>query len=82
MTRQRGFTLIEMLVALVMLALITVATAYALTAGLRAQADMRRRADSADEARALLAIIARDLQAAYASADNPGAVFEIGRAHV
>lgn len=60
-----GYTLIEMLVAIIMFALISVATAFLLTAALRGQADLRRTAADAQEARALLSVITRDLRSAF-----------------
>ena len=60
-----GYTLIEMMVAIIMFALISVATAFLLTAALRGQADLRRTAADAQEARALLSVITRDLRSAF-----------------
>lgn len=70
-----GYTLIEMLVAIIMFALISVATAFLLTAALRGQADLRRTAADAQEARALLAVITRDIRSAFVVTDSASTYF-------
>jgi prepilin-type N-terminal cleavage/methylation domain-containing protein len=69
--RSRGYTLIEMLVALIMFALISVATAFVLTSALRGQSELRRKTAEAQEARALLGVLTRDLRGAYVVTGSP-----------
>lgn len=72
---RRAYTLIEMLIALIMFGFITTATAFALTTALRGQHAAQQKADEAQDVRAVLNIISRDLRAAYASAGNPNTFF-------
>lgn len=73
--RAGAYTLIEMLVALIMFALISVATSFLLTGALRGQSDMRRQARDAQEARALLDLITRDLRSAFVVTGSPSTYF-------
>jgi prepilin-type N-terminal cleavage/methylation domain-containing protein len=73
--RSRAYTLIEMLIALIMFALISAATGFALTAGIRGQQAIGDHMDELTEARTLLGTITRDLRCAYASAANPYTFF-------
>lgn len=74
-TSRRAYTLIEMLIALVVFAIITTATGFALTAAMRGQQEARQRADDLQEARALFGVLSRDLRAAFASASSPTTFF-------
>lgn len=73
--RAAGYTLIEMLVALIMFALISLATGFLLTSALRGQANMRRQAADAQEARALMELITRDVRSAFAVTGSPSTYF-------
>jgi type II secretion system protein J len=70
-----GYTLLEMLVALVMFGLISVATSFALTAALRNQQATAQRAEELQEVRAIFRLLARDLRGAFASQNNPNSLF-------
>lgn len=66
----RGYTLIEMLVAMTMFALVTVATSYALTAGIRAHQNSQRKARELEERAAISRVLTRDLIEATATTGN------------
>jgi len=73
--RRRAYTLVEMLIALVVFAIITTATGFALTAAVRGQQTAQQRADELQEVRTLLSIIGRDLRSAYASLNGQNTFF-------
>lgn len=70
-----GYTLVEMLVALVMFAMISVATAFLMSGALRGNAMLTERTREAQEARALLNVISRDLRSAFAVTGSPATYF-------
>lgn len=74
-TSARAYTLIEMLVALVIFALITSATGLAISVGLRGRQAIQQKTDQAAEVRSLVDIFTRDLQSAYAVTRNPITMF-------
>ena len=63
------------MIALIMFALITSATSLALTAGIRGQESVRRRAQDLQEVRAVLSVLTRDFRAAFAATGNPNNLF-------
>lgn len=76
MTRtRRAYTLVEVMVALVLMAIISVATGFAMSMALRNDARARSRTDAAEEARSVLSVLVKDLRNAYASAGNPSSCF-------
>ncbi len=74
-TRAGGYTLLEMMIAVIMFALITVATTFMLTAGLRGQQQIGAKATEAQEARALLGVITRDLRSMLVVSGSPSTYF-------
>jgi type II secretion system protein J len=68
--RSRGFSLIEVMVALVLTALVTVGISMALRTGLDASDRIRERSDAHAEARSALHTLATDLRAAFLSGVN------------
>lgn len=70
-----GFTLLEALVAIIMLAAIMAALTLALSTALRAQQTAQTQQERMGTVRAVFALIARDVQAALASNNNPACVF-------
>ncbi|MCH7621263.1 MAG: prepilin-type N-terminal cleavage/methylation domain-containing protein [Chloroflexi bacterium] len=81
---QRGFTLIEMIVGLAIMALLVSALATGITQAFRAAYFQRTGAVSMDEARRIIPIITKDLQIAKSTSGSvtlnpeiPGAVFTI-----
>ena len=77
-SRRRGYTLIEVLVALTMFAFITLATSFALGAALRGNAKLQSSADEMQEIRSIMAILTRDIRAAYAVTGNVNHLFTSG----
>ncbi|MCS6776306.1 MAG: prepilin-type N-terminal cleavage/methylation domain-containing protein [Chloroherpetonaceae bacterium] len=77
---RRGFSLLEALLALVIFTLISFAISLALSTVFQAQAAARRREEEAEVVRAVFGFLTRDLSAAFASANNPAAVFIAGGA--
>jgi prepilin-type N-terminal cleavage/methylation domain-containing protein len=71
----RGYTLVEMLIAVIMFALITVATGFMMSGGMRGQQQIREKASDAQEARALLSTITRDLRSLFAVTGSPATYF-------
>src|SRR5258708_31097197 len=76
--KRRGYTLIEVLIAMVIFAVITAATSFAVTVALKSQQGIRLRTDELQEARSVLNVLTRDLRAAYASDGNQNALFLAG----
>ncbi len=81
---QRGFTLIEMVVGLAIMAVLVSALATGITQAFRAAYFQRTGAVSMDEARRIIPIITKDLQIAKSTSGSvtlnpeiPGAVFTI-----
>jgi type II secretion system protein J len=77
--RQHGYTLIEVLVAMIMFAFISAATTVSLNAALRGQQAAQYASDALADARAALGTMSRDLRAAYASQGNPNTLFVASR---
>lgn len=73
--RTRGFSLLEALLALVILTLITFAISLALSAMFQAQKSVQRREDESSTVRAVFGFLTRDLSAAFISSKNPISVF-------
>jgi type II secretory pathway pseudopilin PulG len=70
-----AYTLIEMLIALTMFAVITVATGLVLNGAIRAHESTQARIDEATELRALFGTLGRDLRAVYTVASGPNSYF-------
>jgi len=68
--RRRGFTLLEVLVALMLTGLLVSGVGLALRTGLDASARIRERSDAHAEARSALDVLAADLGAAFLSGAN------------
>ncbi|HZO87603.1 MAG TPA: prepilin-type N-terminal cleavage/methylation domain-containing protein [Chthonomonadaceae bacterium] len=73
-----GFTLLEVIVALVIFGVISFATGLALSVALRAHTASTQRQEDQEEASALFATLSRDLTAAYGSLNDPDSVFIAG----
>ncbi len=76
--RSRGFTLIEVLVALVIFGIITVALSFTFDTALKTQQANIRRLAELGAIRSVFDYMTRDVQQAYASSNNPAAVFIAG----
>jgi prepilin-type N-terminal cleavage/methylation domain-containing protein len=72
---RRGYTLVEVMVALVLMAIISIATGFAMSMALRNDASARARTDAAEEARSVLSVLVKDLRNAYASSGNAASCF-------
>lgn len=72
---QRGYTLIEMLIALIMFALISTATAFLITSAVRAYSRMGDESVETQEARAILATLTRDLRSTFVVTGSPSTYF-------
>lgn len=70
-----AYTLMEMLVALIMFALISGATAFLMTGAVRARYQLDVRSIEAQEARALINVLTRDLRGAFAVSGSPSTYF-------
>ncbi len=77
---QQGFTLLEVLVALVIFGILTVALSNAMSTALRARMLAEARQDDSATVRAIFGILGRDLQSAYASVYDPNSLFVAGGA--
>ncbi len=77
---QQGFTLLEVLVALVIFGILTVALSNAMSTALRARMLAEARQDDSAAVRAIFGILGRDLQSAYASVYDPNSLFVSGGA--
>ena len=75
---RKGFTLLEALVAMVMLTVIMYAVTMALSVSLRAQTTSSQRQEESGTVRAIFGILGRDLQAACGSLNSPASVFMAG----
>lgn len=73
--KQRGFTLIEVIVALTMFGVIMTAVTFAVSAVLQASQRSQQRLNASTDARGLLSFLGHDLQAAFASTQNPSSIF-------
>ncbi len=73
-----GFTLIEVLVALVIFGIITVALSFTFETALKTQEANIRRLEEAGAVRSVFDYMTRDIQQSYASSTNPAAVFIAG----
>lgn len=73
--KQQGFTLIEVIVALTMFGVIMTAVTFAVSAVLQASQRSQQRLNASTDARGLLSFLGHDLQAAFASTQNPSSVF-------
>jgi prepilin-type N-terminal cleavage/methylation domain-containing protein len=78
MKKSLGYTLIEVLVAMIIFAIIASATGFAVSMALKSQHGIRLRTDELQEARTVLNVITRDLRSAYASAGNQNTLFLAG----
>ncbi len=70
-----GYTLIEMLVAIIIFAIITTATAFALTTAVRARENAESTAEDMQEASAIIHLLRHDLRSAIASGSNRATYF-------
>ena len=70
-----GFTLLEVLVALVIFGIITLALSGAMTAGLRGRVLAEQRQEDSETVRGLFSTLGRDLQSAYGSMYDPNSLF-------
>jgi prepilin-type N-terminal cleavage/methylation domain-containing protein len=70
-----GYTLIEMLIALIMFAVITVAVGFVLNGALRAYQTTQARIEESTELRALFGTLGRDLRAVFVVANSPNSYF-------
>lgn len=75
MKQTYGYTLLEMLVALVIFGIITLATGTAMRAALVAQTNTRQTIDEQGEVNALFSVLSHDLRMAYASQGNTQTLF-------
>ena len=75
--RLHGFTLVEMLVSMVVLALLVVAMTALVESATKLWRDKENRVDACREARAALAIMARDLKNAVASTNISSIQFNV-----
>lgn len=73
--RKRAYTLIEMLIALIMFAVITVAVGFVLSGALRAYQTTQARIDESTELRALFGTLGRDLRAVFVATNSPNSYF-------
>jgi prepilin-type N-terminal cleavage/methylation domain-containing protein len=76
--RSRGFTLFEVLVALVIYGVITVALSFTFATALKTQEANSRRVEEQSAVRAVFDYMARDLQLAYASSNSTASAFIAG----
>ncbi len=76
--RRSAFTLLEVLVALIIFGIITVALSTALSGALRAHVLAEQRQEDSENVRGLFAILGRDLQSAYGSKNDPNSIFIAG----
>jgi prepilin-type N-terminal cleavage/methylation domain-containing protein len=72
---RRGYTLLEMMIAMIMFLFITVATSFALSSALKSQQSAQRKIEESQELRSLVGFLSRDIRAAYASEANPNTFF-------
>ena len=77
-TLNRAFTLLEVLVAMIIFGILTIALSLALSGALRAHVLAEQRQEDSENARGLFAILGRDLQAAYVSKNDPNSMFIAG----
>src|SRR3954470_2922411 len=70
-----GYTLIEMLVAIVIFALISSAVSFAMYAGIKGREAIRSKAQESIEIRSLLGMLTRDVRSAFAATGNPNSLF-------
>ena len=75
---RRGFTLLEVMVALVIFGIITIALSNAMSAAMRARLLAEQRQDDSASVRAVFSILGRDLQGAYGSVYDPNSIFVTG----
>ena len=76
--RRNAFTLLEVLVAMIIFGIITVALSTALSGALRAHVLAEQRQEDSENVRGLFAILGRDLQGAYGSKNDPNSIFIAG----
>ncbi len=69
--RRQAYTLIEMLIAMIMFTLIMVATGFMMTTALRGQDRLGKQSAEAQEVRAILSALTRDLRSAYHIMGSP-----------
>ncbi len=73
--KRRGFTLLEVIIALTMFGVIMAAVSFAVSAVLQASQRSQQRLDSSTDARGLLSFISRDIQSTMVSTTDPSSVF-------
>ena len=74
----RAFTLLEVLVAMIIFGILTIALSAALSGSLRSHVLAEQRQDDSENVRGLFAILGRDLQSAYGSKNDPNSMFIAG----
>ena len=70
--------MLEVLVAMIIFGIITIALSIALTGSLRAHVKAEQRQEDSENVRGLFSIIGRDLQSAYGSKNDPNSMFIAG----
>ncbi len=73
-----AFTLLEVLVAMIIFGILTIALSAALSGSLRSHVQAEQRQDDTENVRGLFAILGRDLQCAYGSKNDPNSMFIAG----
>jgi prepilin-type N-terminal cleavage/methylation domain-containing protein len=76
--RRSGFTLVEVMVALIIFAILTLALSMTLSSALHTQAELQEHQEQAGSVRAIFDLLTRDLQGAHASLNDPNSVFIAG----
>ncbi len=72
---RKGFTLLEVIVALTMFGVIMAATTFAVSAVLQASTRSQQRLEASTDVRGVMSFLTHDIQSAFASNSNPASVF-------